>query len=142
MNRYVRLIFDEALVAKQINGRQLTGRELQTYIEVYVAMFQAGKKSFPKAMTMLDATAEANNRNAYDLSLDAYKKGMDAIAGPDQGAVPCRAVLIYAVLRVLFRIHLFFIISFTIIAVFHLPFFIVNYAFVCSLPSLLLFFQV
>jgi hypothetical protein len=45
-----------------INGRKLTGRELQTYFEVYVKMFQAGQKSFPKAMTMLDATAGTYRR--------------------------------------------------------------------------------
>mmetsp|Transcript_18770 Transcript_18770/g.31625 ORF Transcript_18770/g.31625 Transcript_18770/m.31625 type:complete len:435 (+) Transcript_18770:105-1409(+) len=57
VNRYVRYVFDERLQAKEINGRRLTGKELQTYFEVYVKMFQAGQKSFPKAMTMLDATA-------------------------------------------------------------------------------------
>lgn len=40
-----------------INNRKLSGKELQTYFQVYVKMFQAGQKTFPKAMTMLDATA-------------------------------------------------------------------------------------
>jgi hypothetical protein len=40
-----------------INNRTLSGKQLQTYFEVYVKMFQQGQKSFPKAMTMLDATA-------------------------------------------------------------------------------------
>jgi hypothetical protein len=57
VNKYVRILFETELEAKVINGRKLSGRELQTYFEVYVKMFQAGQKSFPKAMTMLDATA-------------------------------------------------------------------------------------
>eukprot|EP01038_Epipyxis_sp_PR26KG_P007123 gene7123-9720_t len=84
INKYVRHIFDGELEAKIINKRQITGVELKTYFEVYVKMFQIGEKSFPKAMTMLDATAEANNRNAYDLSLANYKSSMDTFAGPNK----------------------------------------------------------
>jgi len=57
VNKYVREVFDHELEPKVINNRRITGRELQTYFEVYVKMFQAGTNSFPKAMTMLDATA-------------------------------------------------------------------------------------
>ena len=31
---------------------------------------------------MLEATAEANNRNAYDLAISEYRTTMDKIAGP------------------------------------------------------------
>lgn len=34
-------------------------------------------------MTMLDATAEANNRNAYDLGLQFYKASMEQLVGND-----------------------------------------------------------
>ena len=34
-------------------------------------------------MTMLEATAEANNRNAFDLALKSYKSDMKALMGPD-----------------------------------------------------------
>lgn len=37
--------------------------------------------TFPKAMTMLEATSEANNRNAYDIAKNYYIKEMDKIAG-------------------------------------------------------------
>lgn len=84
VNRYVRYVFDEELEAKRINNRLITGKELQTYFEVYVKMFQAGQKSFPKAMTMLDATAEANNRNASDLALAHFKDNMENLAGIDK----------------------------------------------------------
>ena len=39
------------------------------------------KNSFPKAMTMLEATSEANNRNAYDMSRSEYVKNMEKIVG-------------------------------------------------------------
>ena len=47
-------------------------------------MFQEGQGNFPKAMTMLEATAEANNRNAYDLALAAYKQAMLTLLGPSE----------------------------------------------------------
>jgi atlastin len=81
VNRYVRYIFDDQLEPKEVNHRQITGRELKAYFEVYAKMFQTGEKTFPKAMTMLDATAEANNRNAYDMALAHYKKHMDLLVG-------------------------------------------------------------
>lgn len=55
-----------------------------TYFEVYVNLFQAGQKTFPQAMTMLQATAEANNRNAYSLAINHYKKCMELVAGNDK----------------------------------------------------------
>lgn len=69
VNKYVRILFDQELDAKVINGRKLSGKELQTYFEVYVKMFQAGQKSFPKAMTMLDATAGTFRLNNLFLCL-------------------------------------------------------------------------
>ena len=81
LNRYVRIIFNEELEAKFINQRAITGLELKNFFEVYVKMFQAGEKQFPKAMTMLEATAEANNRNAYDLAMKAYLDSMATLLG-------------------------------------------------------------
>ena len=78
-HRYVRMVFDDELEAKVIHRRAITAPELRTYFEVYVKMFQADGKSFPKAMTMLDATAEASNRNAQDLALKIYKQAMDTV---------------------------------------------------------------
>lgn len=83
LNKFVRKIFDQELEAKIIAGRSITGPELRTYFEVYVRMFQAGEKSFPKAMTMLDATAEANNRNAFDLAVRLYKTALGKAVGQD-----------------------------------------------------------
>lgn len=85
LNQYVRRVFDEYVEPKLINNRALTARELQQFFEVYCRMFQdtdsAGKGSFPKAMTMLEATSEANNRNAFDIAKGHYTKTMDLIAG-------------------------------------------------------------
>ena len=46
--RYVRLIFDDELEPKVVQQRAITAPELLTYFEVYVKMFQADSKSFPK----------------------------------------------------------------------------------------------
>ena len=79
INYYVRDVFDKSLEIKVINGREISGRELQTYFQVYVRTFQTSSRTFPKAMTLLDATAEANNRNALQQALDSYKAVLSAI---------------------------------------------------------------
>jgi atlastin len=81
LDRYVRMIFEDKLEAKRINQRYITGHELLSFFDAYVKMFQEGSNTFPKAMTMLDATAEANNRNALAMAISKYKKGMSEIAG-------------------------------------------------------------
>lgn len=83
LNRYVRLIFDKTIQPKLMNGNALTSQELFTFIQVYVALFQDAEKSFPKAMTMLEATADANNRNAYDRAFNHYTTAMNKYAGVD-----------------------------------------------------------
>jgi atlastin len=76
LNRYVRHVLEESIAPKLMNNRTITGIELQNYFEEYVKMFQQGNKKFPKAMTMLEATAEANNRNSHYLAMDLYKTSM------------------------------------------------------------------
>lgn len=84
VNKFVRFVFDEELEAKLINQRPITAPELKTYFEVYVKMFRSSDSAFPKAMTMLDATAEANNRNSYDLAINHYKTALENVAGKDK----------------------------------------------------------
>jgi atlastin len=84
VNKFVRFVFDEELEAKLINQHPMTAPELRTYFEVYVKMFRNSDSAFPKAMTMLDATAEANNRNAFDLALQHYKQALEQVAGKDK----------------------------------------------------------
>ena len=80
INRYFRLLFEKDIEPKIINRRMITGPELLTYFKAYCQLFQDGKGAFPKAMTMLEATAEANNRNAYDMSFVGYKSEMNRYA--------------------------------------------------------------
>lgn len=81
LNRYVRIVFDENVEPKLINNRALTGKSLQNFFVVYCKMFQSGGGSFPKAMTMLEATSEGNNRDAFDMAKAVYTHGMDKVAG-------------------------------------------------------------
>jgi len=81
INRYVREVFDARLEAKLVHGRSVGPRELLNYFRVFVSTFQASSQGFPKAMTLLDATAEANNRNALDAALEKYKTALSAVAG-------------------------------------------------------------
>eukprot|EP00602_Paraphysomonas_sp_CaronLab_P005389 CAMPEP_0185020938 /NCGR_PEP_ID=MMETSP1103-20130426/3584_1 /TAXON_ID=36769 /ORGANISM="Paraphysomonas bandaiensis, Strain Caron Lab Isolate" /LENGTH=550 /DNA_ID=CAMNT_0027552149 /DNA_START=38 /DNA_END=1687 /DNA_ORIENTATION=+ len=83
LNHYVRFIFDTIIEPKRINNRSITGPELLNFIKAYAAMFEHDGSCFPKAMTMLEATADANNRNAYDMAIKSYKSAMDAVAGPE-----------------------------------------------------------
>lgn len=86
LNRYVRTVFSaESMEPKFVGGRFITGPELKVYFEVYADMFTKGTDNgcpFPVAMTMLEATALANNRNALELSLTMYKQRMDASVNP------------------------------------------------------------
>lgn len=86
VNRFARLVFEEQLEAKRIHTRKITAPELANYFEAYVSLFQTGK-GFPRAMTILDATAEANNRNAFDLAVASYVETMGPQAGPGSSEV-------------------------------------------------------
>jgi len=80
LDRYCPRVFDN-LAPKKIHGRELTGEELAAFIESYAKLFSSGA-SFPEASTMLEATAGANNTNATNLAIKAYKERMDKVAGP------------------------------------------------------------
>jgi len=80
LDQFARLVFDEQLEPKRVQKRYITGIELANYFEAYVKLFQSGE-GFPKAMTILEATAEANNRNAYDLAVNKYTEVMGPITG-------------------------------------------------------------
>ena len=82
MDRYCSRVF-EHLVAKSIHGRELTAMELGAYIRNYASMFETGAH-FPEAATMLEATSNANNTNALNLSLQKYKDEMNSVAGTEQ----------------------------------------------------------
>jgi atlastin len=79
MDRYCKRVFENP-IAKCIHGRELTSPELTAYIRSYASMFATGAH-FPEAATMLEATANANNSNATNLSMRKYKECMDFEAG-------------------------------------------------------------
>ncbi len=82
MDRYCSRVF-EHLIPKSIHGRELTAMELGAYIRNYAKMFETGAH-FPEAATMLEATSNANNTNALNLTIKKYKEEMDSIAGAAQ----------------------------------------------------------
>ena len=82
MDRYCERVFQH-LVPKSIHGRELTATELGSYIRNYAKMFESGAH-FPEAATMLEATSNANNTNAINLSVKKYKDEMDTVAGTQQ----------------------------------------------------------
>jgi atlastin len=81
LDTYMKRVFGLNLEPKRIHGRALTAPELLVFIKAYVALFQDSNK-FPEAKTVLQATAEANTRNALSLSMKRYTELMDAEMGP------------------------------------------------------------
>ncbi|KAJ1462982.1 guanylate-binding protein [Pelagophyceae sp. CCMP2097] len=81
VNSLMRRIFaPDALAPKKIGGEALEGIELANYVKAYVGMFADGAK-FPQATTMLEATADANNRNALHKATECFTEIMDAACG-------------------------------------------------------------
>lgn len=81
LDTYMRRVFGLNLEPKRIHGRSLTAPELLVYIKAYVSLFKDSNK-FPEAKTVLQATAEANTRNASSLAMKRYTELMDAEMGP------------------------------------------------------------
>ena len=87
VNRFIRKVIEEELEAKRINDRNMTGPELKIFFESYFTIIRDSKNKIPEAMTMLEASALANNRSAFTVALDSYKFDMDTCLG-----VPPRSV--------------------------------------------------
>jgi atlastin len=77
LSDYVRRVFSQRLVPKRIHGQPVTGPELFNYIQAYCKLFKEAK-IFPEAKTLLEATAEANNRSALEAAIREYRIQMDA----------------------------------------------------------------
>ena len=83
MNRYCQKVIRD-VVAKNINGRDLTASELGYHIPVYAKLFQNKSINFfPQATAMLEAVTSANNNNASRLSINQYKELMEQYVGPN-----------------------------------------------------------
>jgi atlastin len=90
LDRYCQRVFDTTgsetcpprLQPKTVRGRELSAVELGTYIKSYAQMFEQIGAHFPKAETMFEATARANNTNAMAAGMEAYTNLMNEVAGP------------------------------------------------------------
>lgn len=82
-------IFKNKLQPKVINNQQLSAKELGRYFKKYTEIFK-DKAVIPEAKTLLAATAEVNNINAYEKAfsvynfniIQIYKKNMEKIVNP------------------------------------------------------------
>ena len=73
------LVSPSKLVVKKIAGFEVTGTQLLEYFKVYVKVIQG--ETMPEPKSMLEGTAEANNRAALALALDNYQRNMKALVG-------------------------------------------------------------
>ncbi|XP_075982606.1 atlastin-like [Anticarsia gemmatalis] len=67
------------LVPKVIDGQKVKARDLPNYFKSYIDIFNS--EELPKPTTILQATAEANNRSAMSEASEVYKTLMDEICG-------------------------------------------------------------
>ncbi|KAI1287881.1 Atlastin-1 [Halotydeus destructor] len=65
----------ENIIAKKINGKEITGSELLEYFVTYTDIFAGG--SLPEPKSMLEATAQANNRFALSEARNHYLSQME-----------------------------------------------------------------
>lgn len=79
-----REVFDAGLQPKRFHGREVGGPQLFTLFQVFVDTFRAAGKGFPRALTLLDASAEANNRSAVQSALELYETSMANALGADK----------------------------------------------------------
>jgi len=79
LDRYVHSLFEEKLVIKRVNGREIGPRALGEYIKAYTAVFREGH--LPKALTLVQAIAFTTNFCAKDEAFRLYKQDMDAKCG-------------------------------------------------------------
>ncbi|XP_075391316.1 atlastin-2 isoform X1 [Tenrec ecaudatus] len=76
------LLAPENLVEKEINGVKVSCRALVEYFKAYIKIYQG--EELPHPMSMLQATAEANNLAAVAGAKDSYSKAMEEICGGDK----------------------------------------------------------
>jgi len=73
------LLSPRDLVIKKISGSAVTGRQLLEYFKVYINVFKG--EAMPEPKSMLEATAEANNRAAVAMARDFYTTRMEEACG-------------------------------------------------------------
>ena len=75
-----------ALQPKLINKEMLTAEDFEEFAAVYGKVFTEAK-SFPEAMTLLSATAQAANQTALRHSIELYNASMNVHINKDKGYV-------------------------------------------------------
>lgn len=76
-------LFDPMRLApKTIHGSIVAACDFLTYIKTYAALF-LDTSVFPKAKTLLEATAQANNMNMKVKALAYHTTGINTAVGPD-----------------------------------------------------------
>ncbi|XP_041037889.1 atlastin-2-like, partial [Carcharodon carcharias] len=76
------LLSPENLVEKEIGGSKISCRNLSEYFKAYVQIFQG--EDLPHPRSILEATAEANNRAAMSVAMDYYRNAMEGLCGGDK----------------------------------------------------------
>ncbi|XP_063691875.1 atlastin-1-like isoform X1 [Bolinopsis microptera] len=76
-------LHEETLQSKKIHGQTLKGKDLLHYFKSYVEIYQ--QDTLPEPMTMLRATAEANNLSALASAQEKYTENMEKKVGGDHG---------------------------------------------------------
>ena len=74
IDRYCQKLFGN-LVAKSINGRELTATELGSYFCSYAELFEHETR-LPDAVNILQASTDANNIIATNSAMKGYKESM------------------------------------------------------------------
>jgi len=74
-DRYVHSIFEEKLVIKKVNGREIGPRALGEYVKAYATVFREGH--LPKPLTLVQAISLTTNLCAKDEAFRVYKNEMD-----------------------------------------------------------------
>lgn len=83
---YVEQIFLHNLQPKLINKEVLYAEDFEAFTVAYGEMFVKANL-FPKALTILGATAEVNNQNASRVALELYKASMSTKVSEEHGFV-------------------------------------------------------
>ncbi|XP_067877806.1 LOW QUALITY PROTEIN: atlastin-3-like [Heterodontus francisci] len=86
------LLSPENLTEKEIGGSKISCRNLLEYFKAYIKVFQG--EDLPHPRSILEATAEANNRSASALAKEYYHNAMEELCGGDKAYLQPRKVRI------------------------------------------------
>jgi atlastin len=77
LDRYVRHVFEEQLVPKRIQNKDVNSSSLELYIQQYANVFKEGR--LPEAIDLVGAIALASNLSAKEAALEHYRSEMKAV---------------------------------------------------------------